>query len=228
VRPVTAVGPLALLAGCLLPVPGALAIQTTRLGLIVIALQLLAFGWLLGDPRGAARRLLFGLVAGVSVGATTWLYGGHHLDESAGAFLRVLAIVLPGAILTPLIRPSQLGDHLAQRLRLPARFVVGAVAALQRLDTIGQQWTQVQRARRTRGLGVDGRPTRRLRSSAGAAFALLVLAMRQASATAVAMDVRGFGAAHERTWAQPAAWHRGDSIVLMSALVLGVAPWVLR
>ena len=51
----------------------------------------------------------------------------------AGAALRIAYIVLPGAMLTPSIGSSALGDHLAQRLRLPARAVVASSAALERL-----------------------------------------------------------------------------------------------
>ena len=43
-------------------------------------------------------------------------------------------------MLTPVIEPSELGDHLAQRLRLPARPVVAAVVGLQRVDEFGEQW----------------------------------------------------------------------------------------
>ena len=122
-------------------------------------------------------------------------------------------------MLTPVIDPSELGDHLAQRLRLPARPVVAAVVGLQRVDEIGEQWQQVQRARRARGLGLDGGVWRRLEGSARSAFALLVLTMRQTGATSLAMDARGFAAARAgRTWARGAPWLIGDSVVLARGL----------
>ncbi|MEO8135644.1 MAG: acyl-CoA thioesterase, partial [Betaproteobacteria bacterium] len=51
------------------------------------------------------------------------------------------------------VRPSRLGDDLAQRLRLPARPVVAMVAALQRAEALGRVWAQAAAARRMRGLG---------------------------------------------------------------------------
>ena len=49
------------------------------------------------------------------------------------------------------------GDHLAQRLRLPARPVVALSAALQRIHTFGEIWTEIARARRVRGIGASPR-----------------------------------------------------------------------
>lgn len=222
------VGPLSLLAACILPVVGAFAINRMWLGVVCVAAQVVGLGWLLRDPRGTARRLVFGVVAAVSIMVSSWLYGGQHLGETFGAGLRIIYIVLPAALLSPIIRPSALGDHLAQRLRLPARHVVGAVAALQRLESIGDQWNQIQRARRARGLGLDGSPARRLRASAASAFALLVVSMRHTTSMAVAMDARGFASATRRTWAEPAPWRWGDTLVLCVAVVLAALPWLLR
>jgi energy-coupling factor transport system permease protein len=221
-------GPLSLLAGCLLPVVGALAVTSARIGLVVVAAQVLAFGALARDLPASSRRLALGAVAALSILASTWLYGGHSADAAAGAALRILAIVTPAALLTPQIGPSELGDHLGQRLRLPARAVVASVAALQRLDSLGRQWQQVRRARRARGYGADGSPARRVRGLAGSVFALLVVSMRQTGQLAVAMDARGFAAASDRTWAEPAPWRLGDSLVLAAACVLAVFPWFLR
>jgi len=226
VRP--ALGPLSALAACLLPVAGALAVDSTRTGVTVLAGQVLTLGWLGRDVRATLRRLTLGAVAAVSLVISTWLYGGHQADASLGAGLRVLAIVIPAALLTPRIRPSELGDHLAQRLHLPARTVVAAVVALQRLESIGEQWQQVQRARRARGLGLDGGPTRRLRGSGASSFALLVVAMRQTGQLATAMDARGFAGADRRTWAEPAPWRVGDSLLTVVAAGLAVVPWLLR
>jgi energy-coupling factor transporter transmembrane protein EcfT len=222
-------GSLSLLAACLLPIFGAVVISTPQVGVITLALELVGLGWWASDPRASARRLLLGLLAGISIAISTWLYGGQDLAAASAACLRILVIVLPSAMLTPVIEPSELGDHLAQRLRLPARPVVAAVIGLQRVDEIGEQWSQVQRARRARGLGMDGGVMRRLEGSARSAFALLVLSMRQTGATSLAMDARGFAAAKSgRTWARGAPWLAGDSVVLVVALVIAVLPWLLR
>ena len=176
-----------------------------------MALQVVLLGWLVVDVRATALRLALGVVAAASIAVSTYLYGGRDVDESLGAACRVLAIVLPAALLTPRIEPSRLGDHLGQRLRLPPRVVVAATVAFQRVDQVADQWRQIQRARRARGLGVDGRRRRRLRGSAGAAFAILVVNLRETGVLAVAMDARGFGDADHRTWAEPAPWHWADT-----------------
>ncbi len=221
-------GPLSLLAGCLLPVAGAFAIRAAEPGLVGIAAELVAFGWLARDWRRILRGLAFGVVAAAGIALTTWLYGGQDPDTTGAAALRILYLVLPSALLAPLIRPSKLADHLAQRLHLPARGVVAASAALQRLDLIGESWRQVQRARRSRGLGADGSPLRWVRASAGSAFALLVVELRRSGLLAVAMDARGFEGAVRRTWAEGAPWAAADTLVLVLAVGLAMLPWLLR
>lgn len=224
----TTPGPLSLLAGCLLPVAGAFAIDSARTGLIGVAAEVAAFGWLVTDWRRALRGMAFGAVAAAGIAFTTWLYGGQDPSETGAAALRILYLVLPSALLAPLIRPSSLADHLAQRLHLPPRGVVAASAALQRLDAIGESWRQVQRARRSRGLGADGSPLRWVGAAAGSAFALLVVELRRSGLMAVAMDARGFEGAVRRTWAEDAPWVALDTLVLLLAVGLGVLPWLLR
>jgi len=223
------VGPLSLLAACLLPVAGALVIDSPQAGVAALTAELVLYGWWVVDLRATVLRLLFGLVAASSIAVSTYLYGGREVDSALTASLRILVIVVPTALLTPRIDPSRLGDHLAQRLRLPARPVVAAVVALQRLDDLAETWQEIQRARRARGLGLDGGPVRRMRGSAHSAFALLVVSMRRTAAVSVAMDARAFGAARDgRTWAEPAPWGPGDWLMLAFALVVAAIPWWLR
>ena len=105
-------GPLSLLAGCLLPVVGALLISSPTVGALTLGLEIVGLGWWARDPRATARRLVLGLVAGLSIALTTFLYGGQDLDAALTACLRILVIVVPSAMLTPMIDPSELGDHL--------------------------------------------------------------------------------------------------------------------
>jgi energy-coupling factor transporter transmembrane protein EcfT len=221
-------GPLSVLLGCVLPLVGAVAVDTTARGGVLLAAEIVLLAPYVRSWRFALRRGLFGLLASSSIGVSTYLYGGHHLGTTIGAVLRVLCIVAPSALLTGLIRPSELGDHLAQRAHLPARLVVSSTAALQRLDALGGQWQQIQAARRARGLGIDGGLVRRVRTLAASAFTLLVVALRQSSVLAVAMDVRGFANAHDRTWAEPAPWRRGDSLLAAFAMALAIGPWLFR
>jgi energy-coupling factor transporter transmembrane protein EcfT len=220
-------GPLSLLLACVAPVAGAFAIDDGAVGLWCLAAQCVLLGWLVDDLGASARRFALGGLAALSIAITTWLYGGHDLGAATAAAARILYIVVPSALVGPRIRPSELGDHLAQRLHLPPRVVVAAVVALQRIDTLGEQWRHVQRARRARGLGLDGGVVRRLRGSAGSALAMLVTTMRQTGTLALAMDARGFARATTRTWAAPAPWQLADSGIALVAVGLAVLPWIL-
>ncbi len=220
-------GPLSLLAASLAPVIGAPAIESTRHGLFAVGALVAVTPLVVRDWRSTLRRLGFGLIAAGSVGVSSWLYGGRDLDESLGALLRIVYLILPAAVLTPFIEPNSLGDHLGQRLRLPARAVTAATAALQRLESMGRQWEQIGRARRARGVGPDGSPLNRTRVSASMCLALLVATLRMSGSMSLAMDARGFATARRRTWAEAAPWQPRDTVVLVGGLACAALPWVL-
>lgn len=223
-----ACGPLSLLAAALLPVAGAYGIVSAAEGAVAVGVLCVAAALVVRRWASTLRRLALGMVAAVSLGLSTWLYGGRELDPALAAVFRVLYLLLPAAVLTPFIDPSGLGDHLAQRLRLPARPVVAATVALERIEALGEQWRQITRARRARGVGADGHVVNRVRVHVSMAVALLVATMRMSGAMALAMDARGFASASRRTWAEPAPWRWGDWLVLLAGLSMAALPWVLR
>jgi energy-coupling factor transport system permease protein len=112
--------------------------------------------------------------------------------------IRVLAIALPSVVLFATVDPTDLADGLGQVLRLPARFVLGALAGLRMVGLFLDDWRTLELARRARGVADHGR----LRRFLGMAFALLVLSIRRGSKLATAMEARGFGAPGARTWAR--------------------------
>ena len=128
--------------------------------------------------------------------------------------LRVLAVGVPAIALFVRVDPTDLADGLAQVLRLPARFVLGALAAVRMMTLLIDDWRQLAMARRARGLADSGR----LRRGATMAFALLVLALRRATTLAVAMESRGFGAPGRRTWARVARF-AGPEWAMVAVLV---------
>jgi energy-coupling factor transport system ATP-binding protein len=228
-------GPLSLLGAALLAVPAgvlsphwttSLAVLATQLVLAVVGLWAPGSGGgALARARGVALRTVPGLVAALSVGWSTWFLAGRDLDPALTVSLRVLVIVLPSAVLVPWIDPDALGDHLAQRLRLPDRPVVATSAALQRVHSFGEIWRDLGRARRVRGLGVSWRHPRTVVAHLGAlTLGLLVRTLRAAADLAVAMDARGFATAVARSWWMPAPWHARDTLlVVLGTLPLAVA-----
>lgn len=235
-RPLVArCGPLALLGAAALAVPAGIVSPHWTTSLAVVAVQvLLAVVGLSAPGRGAAprgraravlARLAPGLVGALSVGWSTWLLGGHDLDVAVTAAVRVVVIVLPSAVLVRWVDADALGDHLGQRLHLPARPVVAVAAALQRVHTFGDTWAEIARARRVRGLGASARSPRSVLAELWAlTTGILVRSLQTAADLAVAMDARGFATAQRRTWAAPAPWTRADALlVLASLLPLAVA-----
>ncbi|QTX04518.1 energy-coupling factor transporter transmembrane component T family protein [Agromyces archimandritae] len=169
------------------------------------------------------------LLYGESSGATFFEFGLIHISEgsihiAASTTLRVLAIALPAVVLFLTIDPTDLADGLAQTLRLPARFVLGALAALRLAGTTVDDWRMLSLARRARGVGDGAFPVRFARQS----LALLVLAVRRGGTLATAMEARGFGSDVPRSWWRPARFGRAEWATVaagaaVAALAVGVA-----
>ncbi len=140
------------------------------------------------------------------------------IELAVATFLRVLAIGLPAVVLFMTVDPTDLADGLAQRVRLPARFVLGSLAGFRLVGLFIDDWRALGLARRARGVADRGR----VRRLGGQAFALLVLAIRRGSALATAMEARGFGAEVERVWARESPWGWREWATLTTGLLMGV------
>jgi energy-coupling factor transporter transmembrane protein EcfT len=206
---------------------GSVFVRDWRVGLVTLAAQLALAPLAVRRVRTSAARLVPGLVAALSIGWSSWLLGSHDLATGFTAGLRILVLVVPGALLTAYLDPSRLGDDLGQRLRLPARPVVATVAALQRVEDLGRVWAEAAWARRVRGLGPGRSVVGRFRAAAALTFVLLVQSIRQAGRMAVAMDARGFAGAKRRTWAEPARWTGADTVLVILGAVTAALPVVL-
>ncbi|OCG74830.1 energy-coupling factor transporter transmembrane component T family protein [Microbacterium sediminis] len=142
------------------------------------------------------------------------------LALAVATVFRVLAIALPGIALFATADPTDLADALSQRVRLPARFVLGALGGMRLIGLLVDDWRELEVARRARGVADTGRARRLL----GMAFALVVLAIRRGSTLATSMEARGFGAPVERTWARTSPWGgREWALIAAGALISGIA-----
>lgn len=230
------VGPLALLATalCVLPLPALL--DSWRQGLVVLAVEVTlgVVGMVAprsrrrgfsdrrarGRLRGLLRRLAPASLAVVGVAWSAWLLGGRDIEVAAGAALRVLCLVVPSAFVVGFIDPEALGDHLAQRLRMPPRPVVAATAALQRVQSFDTLWRALMTTRRVRGILADRGLVARGREAVVVTGGLLLGALGQAAVLSLAMDARGFSQAGRRTWSGAAPWRAPDTLALLAGLTI--------
>ncbi len=139
------------------------------------------------------------------------------LELAAATGLRVLAIGLPAVVLMISVDATALADGLAQVVRLPARFVLGALAAFRLVGLLADDWRYLKLARRARGVADRGRLARLF----GQVLALLVLAIRRGSKVATAMEARAFGGASARTWARESRWHGRDTVLVVVGFLVG-------
>jgi energy-coupling factor transporter transmembrane protein EcfT len=222
---IVAANPLAQMSLGLFSLAASLWIRSLPVAVIALGCYAVAALIFLPSWRYPLLCLAFSGIAAVTIVYSTWRLGGRDGQEALTAGLRIIVLSWPGSVAVGYIDPAKLADHLAQSLRLPARFVAAFSSALQRFASFGHAWTQIDRARRVRGFGATANPVSWFAHSASMAFAMLVHALRGASQTAIAMDARGFAAAHDRTWAEPADWTRLDRGVVAAAFTLGlVAP----
>ena len=213
---------------------------SVALGLEVLTLPLTGIG-----AGMLLRRVSPILGVGVLGGLTTLLFGADSgstvlslgpIEVTEGAAraalaitLRVPAVALPSIVLLSTTDPTELADGLAQRLHLPERFVLGALAAFRLVGLLGEEWRTLGQARRARGLGGRGGAAPSPRVVASQTFALLMQAVRRATRLALAMEARGFGAGR-RTWARRSAFGAADVALgaggaLVAAAAVTVAVW---
>lgn len=236
VNPVARLG-----AAVLLSVPLVLTLDVVSAG-VALGLELLLFPFAGLSWRQFWSRTWIVWVLAPLIGLTIALYGqtsgtvyvdwlfvrvsDGSLVLAIATTLRVLAIALPSVVLFATVDPTDLADGLGQVLRLPARFVMGALAGLRMVGLFVEDWRQLELARRARGVADRGR----LRRFAGMAFALLVLSIRRGSKLATAMEARGFGAPGRRTWARPSVfgareWAFTALGLAVSAVAVTAAVW---
>jgi energy-coupling factor transport system permease protein len=234
--PVARLNPLAkLAASALIALPLILTLDAVSAG-VALVLQCLLFpfaglAWRefwartwpvwIAAPLTAVTIALYGEASGrVYVEWLLLRVSDGSIELALATLLRVLAIALPSVVLFVTVDPTDLADGLAQILRLPARFVLGALAGLRMIGLFLDDWRALELARRARGVADRGR----IRRFLGMAFALLVLSIRRGSKLATAMEARGFGAPGRRTWARPSHFGRGDVLlVLVGAAISGIA-----
>ena len=203
--------------------------------LVALAIESVLFLWAGLTWRQFLRRTLPVWIAAPLAGFTILLYGRasgethfqflliHVTDGSISlaiaTVLRMLAIALPAIVLFVTIDPTDLADGLAQVLKLPTRFVLGALAGLRLVGLFLEDWKSLELARRARGVADRGR----IRRFWGQAFALLVLSIRRGSKLATAMEARGFGATGPRSWARASTLGAGDALLVLLAVAVAAA-----
>lgn len=209
----------------------ALALECALLPLAGLSVRMLLLrGWpiLMAAVVGGYGTALLAPKTGellLSLGPVTFTSGS--LEAGIAIALRGLAIALPGIIVLASTDPTDLADALAQKLRLPHRFVLGALAAMRLVGLLVAEWQTLGMARRARGVGAEPGLLRGLKAQLGQAMALLVQAVRRASRLAVTMEAKGFGAgprtwARESTFAPHDAWVVGGGVVI-AAVSVGAA-----
>lgn len=178
-------------------------------------------------PLAAVSMALYGKPGG----EVYWHWGLVQITQRSvrmalAVIVRILALGVAAVELLGGLDLTATADGLAQICRLPARFVLGALAGLRTAGLFVDDWRTMAQARRARGLGDTGRVHR----FATMAFALLVFAIRRGTTLATAMEARGFSSqtAADRTWARVSRLGPADALgwavtAALAALAIGAS-----
>ncbi|MDH6206908.1 energy-coupling factor transporter transmembrane component T family protein [Aurantimicrobium minutum] len=178
---------------------------------------------LIAAPFAGLATLLYGRDGGaVLVQIGPWTITSAEVELAIAITLRVLAVALPAVVLFATTDPTDLADGLAQLWKLPARFVIGALAAIRMLGQMRQDWQMLRLARRARGIADGGGPIAALGRLGNQAMALLTIAVRRGSLLATAMEARAFDAPVQRTWARVATFTPRDAWFVVGAAVIAI------
>ena len=230
----TRANPLALLGAATALAVGLVA----RVDVTESLIALLAIVALLALGRAFTKKSLVRLIpvaiAAIFAAATIALYGEQSgellwswgliavsdgsLSLALATLLRIAAIATPAVVLFQSVDATRLADALSQRLRLPERFVIGALAALRLVQVLGDDYRQLLMTRRSRGVGDQSR----LRRIPRDVFTILVIALRRSGVLATAMEARGFGAG-PRTHFRPSTWSAIDWLILAIGCAVVIA-----
>lgn len=213
----------------------------TPLILLVLLLGAVPAGGL--RPLPLLRRSWALLLAGLAIAILNTIFAAHqqgplvHLGPfvvglttvvgGAAIGLRIIGIALAGALALATIEPTDLADALVQELHVPARFALGALAAVRMLPVLADEWRLIGLARRARGIQAGRSPVAAVRLAGERLFSLLVAAIRRGTRLALAMDARGFGESRCRTVARPQRMERGDWLLLLGAILAGLGATVI-
>ncbi|GAB3939583.1 energy-coupling factor transporter transmembrane component T family protein [Corynebacterium tapiri] len=179
---------------------------------------------LIAAPLAAISMALFGAPEGRSY----LEFGVFHVTDNSlslalAILVRVIAIGLPVMVLSANVDPTDVGDGLAQVLRLPQRFVVASVAAFRLVGLLRDDLNSLAQARRARGLSDHRGP----RYYFSLAFGVLVGALRRAGKLSTAMEARGFGGPRRRTWARKSQLFTRDYVVIAVCAAVGIGAVVV-
>ena len=124
----------------------------------------------LTNPRTLWLRTWPLLIGAGTVGVVNLLLGESGAVYALGLALRVVGLALPGVFLVASTDPVRLADALTVHWRFPARFAVGALAALRLVPLLVAEFESVRLARRTRGVEAGRNPVARVRLVAGIGY----------------------------------------------------------
>lgn len=199
----------------------------------VMALVLL-FGYL-AESLSNLRRIWFILVTIAVVSTVLWaLFGSGQtplflfvereaLLYGIAVALRIDITVVAGMIFLSVTRNEEIATGLA-RLGIPYRFAFAVSTALRLVPTIAATGSTISQAQRSRGLDLEsGNALERIRKYVPLLVPVFISTIRSTNVFSMALESKGFGAGHKRTFFLRISfgWRDAVALIAFAALLAG-------
>lgn len=140
------------------------------------------------------------------------------IANGVGLFARIVAIATTAVAFSQTTDSTRLVDSLVRQAGVSPRFGYGALAAYQSIPRLAEDLVALRASRRIRGLRFTWHPRILL--------GILVRAIRQGDALALAMDARAFGLG-PRTWYRDLRWSVRDAVTGLGGVAILVIALLL-
>ena len=199
----------------------------------VMALVLL-FGYL-AESLVNLRRIWFILVTIAIVSTVLWAFFGsgqtplflfverEPLLYGIAVALRIDITVVAGMIFLSVTRNEEIATGLA-RLGIPYRFAFAVSTALRLVPTIAATGSTIGQAQRSRGLDLEsGNVLERIRNYVPLLVPVFISTIRSTNVFSMALESKGFGAGHKRTFFLRISfgWRDAVALVVFAAMLGG-------
>jgi len=198
---------------------------------LAVLAVVLFFGYL-AQSLVNLKRIWFILVAIAIVSAVLWsIFGSGRtplflfvereaLLYGLGIALRVVITIIAGMIFLSTTRNEEVAIGLV-RLGIPYRFAFAVSTALRLVPTVVATGLTIGQAQRSRGLDLEsGNIIQRIRKHLPLLVPVFITTVRSTNVFSMALESKGFGARHGRTYFLHTAMGGRDALVMVAFVVL--------
>lgn len=171
---------------------------------------------------------LFGTRTLLLDGPWHWDATAEQLFYQAVVTMKYFAVLPPVLLFVTTTQPAEFASSL-NRIGVPYRYAYAVSLALRYIPDVQREFHTISQAQQARGMDLSRRVgfIRRLKNLSAILMPLLLGTFDRIESVSAAMELRGFGRGHGRTWLISKPLRMRDWLVMVAAVMLLIIPWVL-